>query len=109
MSLFAALTTGRCTLFHDRILRPHFPYTPHPPPSHRWPAQVINFDFPHSGVSYVHRIGRTGRAGRRGRAITFFTDQDMPMLRTIANVMKLSGCDVPKWMLQVRANPSIHP
>ena len=36
---------------------------------------VINYDFPPSTVSYIHRIGRTGRAGRRGKAITFFTDQ----------------------------------
>jgi ATP-dependent RNA helicase DDX52/ROK1 len=63
---------------------------------------VINFDFPQSAVSYVHRIGRTGRAGRRGRAVTFFTESDMPQLRTIANVMKLSGCDVPAWMLAIK-------
>jgi superfamily II DNA/RNA helicase len=35
---------------------------------------VINFDFPNSGVSYVHRIGRTGRNGRKGKAITLFTE-----------------------------------
>merc|ERR1712083_1102998 len=33
---------------------------------------VINYDFPPSAVSYIHRIGRTGRAGRSGKAITFF-------------------------------------
>eukprot|EP00940_MAST-03C_sp_MAST-3C-sp2_P002721 g2721.t1 len=63
---------------------------------------VINYDFPQSATSYVHRIGRTGRAGRVGRAITLFTEQDMPMLRSIANVMRLSGCDVPAWMLQMK-------
>lgn len=63
---------------------------------------VINFDFPQSSVSYVHRIGRTGRAGRRGKAITFFTESDFPALRSIANVMKLSGCDVPEWMLRLK-------
>ncbi|EED93619.1 predicted protein, partial [Thalassiosira pseudonana CCMP1335] len=60
---------------------------------------VINYDLPMEGVTYVHRIGRTGRAGRAGRAITFFTEADFENLRTIANVMKLSGCEVPEWML----------
>jgi len=63
---------------------------------------VINFDFPQSSVSYVHRIGRTGRAGRRGKAITFFTESDFPALRSIANVMKISGCEVPEWMLRLK-------
>ena len=63
---------------------------------------VINYDFPQSATSYVHRIGRTGRAGRRGTAITLFTEVDMPMLRSIANVMRLSGCDVPDWMLRMK-------
>lgn len=35
---------------------------------------VINYDFPQSIVSYIHRIGRTGRAGKKGTAITLFTD-----------------------------------
>ena len=47
---------------------------------------VINYDFPPSAVSYIHRIGRTGRAGRRGQAVTFFTEQDRTILRTIAQV-----------------------
>ena len=63
---------------------------------------VINYDFPQSTVSYVHRIGRTGRAGRKGKAITFFTESDMEYLRSIANVMKISGCDVPEWMLSMK-------
>ena len=55
-----------------------------------------------SGVDYIHRIGRTGRAGRKGKAITLFTEDDKPMLRSIANVMKISGCDVPEWMLELK-------
>jgi len=34
---------------------------------------VINYDFPQSVISYIHRIGRTGRAGKNGAAITYFT------------------------------------
>ena len=63
---------------------------------------VINYDLPLTAVSYVHRIGRTGRAGMRGTAVTFFTEADVPRLRSIANVMKLSGCDIPDWMLSIK-------
>lgn len=64
---------------------------------------VINYDLPVSAVNYIHRIGRTGRAGRTGEAVTFFTEDDLPRLRPIANVVKLSGCEVPDWMLQIKA------
>lgn len=63
---------------------------------------VINYDLPTSAVSYIHRIGRTGRAGNRGSAVTFFTEADMPNVRSIANVVRLSGCDVPDWMLKIK-------
>jgi ATP-dependent RNA helicase DDX52/ROK1 len=89
---------------------------------------VINYDFPQSGGSYIHRIGmpssslrvvrialltrafsstigRTGRAGKAGRAITFFTKADAVHLKSIVNVMRASGCDVPQWMLDLK-NPS---
>ncbi|KAJ2490439.1 RNA-dependent ATPase rok1 [Coemansia sp. RSA 2050] len=63
---------------------------------------VINYDFPQSAQSYIHRIGRTGRAGREGKAITFFTKEDAPHLKTIVNVMRESGCEIPEWMLQLK-------
>ena len=63
---------------------------------------VVNYDLPTSGVTYIHRIGRTGRAGRKGKAITLFTEDDFDQLRSIANVMKQSGCDVPEWMLTLK-------
>ena len=63
---------------------------------------VINFDFPQSTVSYIHRIGRTGRAGRPGKAVTFFTEADVEQLRAIANVLKASGCQVADWMLRIK-------
>eukprot|EP00904_Undaria_pinnatifida_P002602 jgi/Undpi1/12342/HiC_scaffold_5.g02018.m1 len=63
---------------------------------------VINYDFPQSAVSYIHRIGRTGRAGRGGVAVTLFTESDMDSLRSIANVIRQSGCKVPAWMLSMK-------
>lgn len=62
---------------------------------------VINYDFPQTVQSYIHRIGRTGRAGRQGRAVTFFTREDAPYLKSVVNVMRQSGCDVPEWMLKL--------
>ncbi|KAN0044988.1 hypothetical protein ACTA71_006515 [Dictyostelium dimigraforme] len=63
---------------------------------------VINFDFPHTLASYIHRIGRTGRAGRPGVAYTLYTDADTPMLPTIVHAMKQSGSHVPEWMLNLK-------
>uniref|UniRef100_A0A1A8V461 Probable ATP-dependent RNA helicase DDX52 n=1 Tax=Nothobranchius furzeri TaxID=105023 RepID=A0A1A8V461_NOTFU len=60
---------------------------------------VLNYDFPTSSVEYIHRIGRTGRAGHRGKAITLFTENDKPLLRSIANVIKQAGCPVPDYMI----------
>lgn len=63
---------------------------------------VINYDLPRTAVSYIHRIGRTGRGGREGDALTLFTEADIPALRSIAHVMRLSGCaGVPQWMLDL--------
>uniref|UniRef100_A0A7S3A9B4 RNA helicase n=2 Tax=Rhodosorus marinus TaxID=101924 RepID=A0A7S3A9B4_9RHOD len=63
---------------------------------------VVNYDLPASPIAYVHRIGRTGRAGRTGQAITFFTEDDKPLLRKIVNVAVASGAEVPKWMLDIK-------
>ncbi|KAI9590402.1 DExD-box helicase 52 [Glossina fuscipes fuscipes] len=63
---------------------------------------VINYDFPPSTISYVHRIGRTGRAGRIGKAITFFTQDDKAQIRSIAEIIKNSGGKVPEFMLNMK-------
>lgn len=63
---------------------------------------VINYDFPTSTISYVHRIGRTGRADRRGEAVTFFTKDDTVNLREIAHVIRNSGSEVPEYMLTLK-------
>ena len=62
---------------------------------------VINYDFPDSAAAYIHRIGRSGRAGRSGQAITFYTEDDVPYLRNVANVMAASGCEVPSWIISL--------
>ncbi|KAL8152779.1 hypothetical protein V2J09_010539 [Rumex salicifolius] len=62
---------------------------------------VINYDFPESAAAYIHRIGRSGRAGRSGEAVTFYTEEDVPYLKNVANVMVQSGCEVPSWILSL--------
>lgn len=61
---------------------------------------VINYDVPNSSQGYVHRIGRTGRAGRMGRAVTFYTKEDIDIVKSVVNVMKASGQieGLPTWM-----------
>ena len=44
----------------------------------------------------------TGRAGRKGKAITYFTQDDKPRLRSIANILRNSGCKVPEYMLTLK-------
>ncbi|RYP56288.1 hypothetical protein DL771_012075 [Monosporascus sp. 5C6A] len=69
---------------------------------------VINYDIPASAAAYVHRVGRTGRAGHEGGvAVTFYTKEDVPHLKTIANVIALSDKQagrrdaegVPRWLM----------
>ncbi len=37
--------------------------------------------------------------------MTFFTEDDAPQLRAIANVMRASGCEVAEWMLALSKGP----
>ncbi|KAM4701736.1 putative ATP-dependent RNA helicase DDX52 [Discoglossus pictus] len=63
---------------------------------------IINYDFPTSAVEYIHRIGRTGRAGHRGKAVSFFTEDDKPLLRSVASVIQQAGCPVPDYIKHFR-------
>lgn len=49
---------------------------------------VINFDMPHSGDEYVHRIGRTGRAGAEGLAISLICHNDWNLMSSIERYLK---------------------
>ncbi len=50
-------------------------------------THVINFDMPDTVDAYTHRIGRTGRAEETGDAFTFAVPDDVPMVRSIENVL----------------------
>lgn len=70
---------------------------------------VVNYDVPGSSAAYVHRAGRTGRAGREGGvAVTFYTKEDIPFVKTVANVIAASekqagktgdSAGIQKWLL----------
>lgn len=63
---------------------------------------VLNFDCPASLDDYVHRIGRTGRGGKTGVAITFFTEENRAVIRSIAHMIASMGQDVPDWILSMK-------
>lgn len=70
---------------------------------------IVNYDVPSTAAVYVHRAGRTGRAGREGGvAVTFYTKDDIPFVKNVANVIAVSerqagktgdAADVQKWLL----------
>ncbi|KAH9863762.1 hypothetical protein J1614_009694 [Plenodomus biglobosus] len=77
---------------------------------------VVNYDVPTSAAGYVHRVGRTGRAGREGGvAVTYYTKDDIPYVKLIANVIRASeklrgvaegeGC-VKQWLLDALPTPT---
>lgn len=49
---------------------------------------VFNYDLPHDGEDYVHRIGRTGRAGKGGKAVTFVAGREIYRLENIQRFTK---------------------
>ncbi len=48
---------------------------------------VINYDFPNQMINYIHRVGRTGRANRQGKSVTFYTDVDKPLIKTLGKFL----------------------
>jgi len=58
---------------------------------------VINYDFPDSSDSYLHRVNRAGRFGTKGLAISFIsTPQDEEVLKTVQNRFEVSITTMPE-------------
>lgn len=57
---------------------------------------VINFDVPHDGEDYVHRIGRTARAEADGTAYTLVSVKEQ---RKFSSIERLLEKEVPKGIL----------
>jgi superfamily II DNA/RNA helicase len=56
-------------------------------------GMVLNYDVPHDGEDYVHRIGRTARAAADGNAYTLISPKEQ---RKFAAIEKLIGKPVPR-------------
>lgn len=52
---------------------------------------VINYDYPQTSESYIHRIGRTGRCEQQGTSYTFFTPGNAGKARELIDVMNETG------------------
>lgn len=48
---------------------------------------VINYDVPHDGEDYIHRIGRTARAESDGMAITFISEKEQGRFGAIEELL----------------------
>jgi len=64
---------------------------------------VINYDVPHDGEDYIHRIGRTARAESKGTAFTFITE---PEQASFARIEKLLGKAVTKVSIPEHLGPA---
>jgi len=56
---------------------------------------VINFDFPRSSETYLHRIGRSGRFGHLGLAINFITSKNRGNLYNIEHQLNTEIKPIP--------------
>jgi ATP-dependent RNA helicase DeaD len=56
-------------------------------------SHVINYDYPCGLESYTNRTGRTGRMGRSGIAMTFVTDQELGVLKSLLKTNRID----PVW------------
>lgn len=64
---------------------------------------VINYDVPHDGEDYVHRIGRTARAQADGSAYTLVSVSEQ---RKFSAIEQLLGTTVPKGQVPEELGPT---
>ena len=48
---------------------------------------IINYDMPQAPEDFIHRIGRTARAGSVGEAVSFLTQKDTRIWRSIERLL----------------------
>lgn len=69
---------------------------------------VVNYDVPHDGEDYVHRIGRTARAEADGMAVTLISEKEQ---NRFAAIEELLGKPVEKALVpeSLGQTPAYHP
>ncbi|XP_056287804.1 probable ATP-dependent RNA helicase DDX56 [Pseudoliparis swirei] len=50
-------------------------------------ANVVNFDFPLTAESYIHRVGRTARADNPGTALSFIAHTELSLLEEVEEAL----------------------
>jgi hypothetical protein len=63
---------------------------------------VINYEVPHDGEDYIHRIGRTARAEADGMAFTFVSEREQ---NKFASIEQLIGKEVEKAVVPEELGP----
>lgn len=56
-------------------------------------ANVINFDFPLTAESYIHRVGRTARADNPGTALSFIAHTELGLLSEVEEALSGDKAD----------------
>jgi len=72
-------------------------------------SHVVNYDLPNEPETYVHRIGRTARAGASGFAISLCDADEMPYLRAIERLIRISLPVIDRRGGSTQTSPSATP
>ncbi|XP_069774137.1 LOW QUALITY PROTEIN: probable ATP-dependent RNA helicase DDX56 [Narcine bancroftii] len=56
-------------------------------------SNVINFDFPLTVESYIHRVGRTARVDNQGTALTFVSHTELQLLQKVEEALTEENMD----------------
>ncbi|MGM8214129.1 DEAD/DEAH box helicase [Bacillaceae bacterium W0354] len=58
-------------------------------------SHVFNAELPKDVESYTHRVGRTARAGLEGTAVSFYSEEDIPLIEKLEqNGIKFESFDI---------------
>ena len=66
---------------------------------------IINYDMPQAPEDFIHRIGRTARAGSVGEAVSFLTQKDTRIWRSIERLLNKEEFKKKKGNPKYESNP----